>query len=226
MCFSASASFGAGIVLSVIGVASIKKVQHPSQFAFAAIPFLFAIQQIAEGILWITLPNIAYASLSHAMTYVFLFFAQFFWPFWVPIAILILDRKDKRNKIQKLLVVMGTLVSIYFAYCLLFYHVHAQIIGHHVTYSVDYPDPLNGYGAIFYFLSIVAPPFFSHVKRMWVFGTIIFISYAITAIFYDHYMLSVWCFFASIISMTIYAIMLEIIKMNKITIAIDKPLPE
>ena len=55
MCFSANASFGAGVVLTIIGVAAIKKVQHPSQILFASIPLLFAVQQISEGILWITL---------------------------------------------------------------------------------------------------------------------------------------------------------------------------
>jgi hypothetical protein len=84
MCFSASASFGAGVVLSAIGVVSIKKNQHKSQFLFASIPLLFAVQQFAEGILWLVLPNPEYASMQKHTTYVFLFFAQFFWPLWVP----------------------------------------------------------------------------------------------------------------------------------------------
>lgn len=36
--FSASTSFGAGIVLSSIDVASIKKTQTPSQVVFVSIP--------------------------------------------------------------------------------------------------------------------------------------------------------------------------------------------
>jgi len=215
MCFSANASFGAGIVLTVIGVAAIKKVQHPSQILFASIPLLFAVQQIAEGFIWVTLPNPVYASVSQGLTYAFLFFAQFFWPLWVPIAILMLEREDKRKKIQKIFVGMGMLVSFYLAYCLLSYHVHANIVGYHVTYTIDNPNPIGKYGGILYFIATVAPPFFSHIKRMWMFGTAIFISYIITAIFYDHYVVSVWCFFASIISISIYAIMLEIRNMNK-----------
>ena|SRR5674476_769986 len=121
MCFSANASFGAGVVLVVIGVMSIKKVQHPSQILFASIPLLFAVQQISEGILWVTLPNPAYTSLSQVMTYVFLFFAQFFWPLWVPIAILMLEKESKRKRIQKVLVGMGMIVALYFAYCLISY---------------------------------------------------------------------------------------------------------
>lgn len=215
MCFSANASFGASIVLTVIGVAAIKKVQHPSQLLFASIPLLFAVQQISEGIIWLTLANPAYAVLSQTMTYVFLFFAQFFWPLWVPIAVLMLEKESKRKKIQKILVGIGILVALYSAYFLLNYHVQAKIIGYHVTYTVDYPTHLVKYGGILYLIATVAPPFFSHIKRMWMFGTSIFISYLITAIFYDHYVVSVWCFFASIISISIYAIIIEIRNMKK-----------
>jgi len=215
MCFSASASFGAAVVLSAIGVAAIKKVQHPSQILFASIPLLFAIQQISEGILWLTLPNPEYAGLSQVMTYVFLFFAQFFWPLWVPIAILMLEREDKRKKIQKVLIGIGVIVAFYSAYSLISFDLHANIVGYHITYTVDNPDPLRKFGGIFYFIATVVTPFFSHIKRMWMFGTSIFISYVITAIFYDHYVVSVWCFFASIISISIYAIMIEIRNMNK-----------
>jgi hypothetical protein len=217
MCFSATASFGAGVVLSVIGVASMTKIKHPSQILFASIPLLFAVQQISEGILWITLPNPAYAALSQVMTYVFLFFAQFFWPLWVPIAILMLEKESKRKRFQKVLVGMGMIVAFYFAYCLVNYPVHATIVGYHVTYKVEYPNLLGRYGGILYLIATVAPPFFSHIKRMWMFGVSMFISYLITAIFYDHYVVSVWCFFASIISISIYAIMIEIRNMTKKT---------
>ena len=40
MCFSAGASFGAGVLLSVIGVASVKKTSSSSQLIFASIPFV------------------------------------------------------------------------------------------------------------------------------------------------------------------------------------------
>lgn len=76
MCFSAGASFSAGAVLAVIGAASLKQVQRPSQIAFASIPMLFSIQQVAEGVLWVTLPDPSAITTQHVATYMFLFFAQ------------------------------------------------------------------------------------------------------------------------------------------------------
>ncbi len=210
MCFSAGASFGAGIVLSVIGVAAIKKVQHPSQIPFAALPLIFAVQQISEGILWLALPNPAYLMLQQIITYVFLFFAQIVWPLWVPLAILLLEKKEKRGKIQKIVAGIGMLLSGYLAYCLISFHVEAKIIEHHIFYQQDYPAVNLTYGLWFYIIATIVPAFISHIKRMWMLGVTILISYIISDIFYEQYVVSVWCFFASIISISVYAIMLEI----------------
>ena len=210
MCFSASASFGAGIVLSVIGVATLKKVQQPSQIPFAALPLIFAIQQFSEGILWLALPNPAYLILQQVIAYIFLFFAQIVWPVWVPIAILLLEKKEKRRKTQKIVAGIGMLLSCYLAYCLISYHVEAKIIGYHIFYEQDYPTLNQTYGLAFYIIATIVPAFISHIKRMWMLGVTILISYIISDIFYEQYIVSVWCFFASIISISVYAIMTEI----------------
>lgn len=209
MCFSASVSFGAGAVLTVIGVATIKKTQHRSQLLFASIPFIFGMQQIAEGILWITLPHSDYGAVQKIFTYIYLFFAQILWPIWVPIAILMFEKDATRSIFQKILAGIGVFVGIILAYFLLTYQVKASIVGYHISYTLAYPESLKYYGVVLYALATIGPPFFSHIKRMWLLGATILISYVVTMIFYDHYILSVWCFFSSIISLSIYAIVLK-----------------
>ena len=215
MCFSATASFGAGIVLSVIGVASIRKAEHPSQIIFASTPLLFAVQQIAEGVLWVTLPNPAYVVTQKVITHLFLFFAEIVWPIWVPVALLLLEREATRKKAQRILVGVGILVSCCLAYFILSYHVQAKIIGYHVSYEQDFTTAFRTYIGALYVIVTVAPPFFSHIKRMWFLGLTTLISYIVTTIFYDNYLVSVWCFFASVISASIYVVMLEIKKAHK-----------
>jgi hypothetical protein len=58
MCFSATASFGASVVLGTIGVATLTKVKERAQVPFAIIPIMFAVQQFTEGILWIGLSDL------------------------------------------------------------------------------------------------------------------------------------------------------------------------
>lgn len=220
MCFSAGASFGAGIVLSAIGVASIKKAKSSSQIIFAGIPLIFAVQQITEGFLWLSLSNPGYAPLQQVTTYIFLFFAQVVWPVWVPFAILKLEPKERRKKSEKVLVGIGALVSVYLAYCLLIFPAEAKIVEYHISYEQNYPAAIARYCGFLYIVATIVPPFFSRIRRMWMLGTAILISYVITTIFYTDYIVSVWCFFASIISIAVYAILYELNNPNKI---ISKP---
>jgi hypothetical protein len=123
MCFSASASFGAGIVLSAIGIASLKKTKQPSQSFFASIPLLFAVQQITEGFLWLALKNPGYGFLLQPATYIFLAFAQIIWPTFVPLAIFLLEKKPNRLKTLRMLIGIGAIISLYLSFCLFSYPV-------------------------------------------------------------------------------------------------------
>ena len=51
MCFSATASFSAGAFLLGLGTLTLKSARRPRELPFAAIPLLFAIQQLSEGVI-------------------------------------------------------------------------------------------------------------------------------------------------------------------------------
>ena len=210
MCFSAGASFGASVVLTVIGVSSLKKVQQPAQLIFASIPLIFAAQQITEGFIWLALLHPGYAFMVQALTHIFLLIAQVIWPVWVPLGIWLLEKEATRKKILLAFLVTGILISVYISYCLVVYHVQASIIGYHVSYEQGYLVGFRRYGGILYIIATVIPPFFSSIKKMWLIGVATIISYAVTVIFYENYITSVWCFFASIISLSVFAIMRKI----------------
>jgi hypothetical protein len=209
MCFSATASFGASVVLAAIGVASIKQVQHKSQIVFACIPVFFCMQQFDEGLVWLSLtsPNV---SLNLYTTYIFLTFSQVVWPLWIPVAMMMVEDKGKRRKIQRLFVVIGITEAIYQLYCLINFPVHSEICGHHIYYHINHPDTFNFIEPAFYIVATIVSPFFTGIKRMWVLGLAVLISCLVSVIFYEHYTISVWCFFASVISISVYLIMREI----------------
>src|SRR5471030_2723711 len=81
MCFSATASLTAGTALSAIGVASLRLVKTKSERPFALIPLLFGIQQLSEGVIWLTFGHGAPA-LRPAMTYLYSFFSHVLWPIY------------------------------------------------------------------------------------------------------------------------------------------------
>jgi hypothetical protein len=210
MCFSAGASFGAGIVLSTLSVITLQKAKGTDKIMFAAIPLLFAIQQIVEGIVWLSLIDPAYLYWRQTATYIYLFFAQVMWPIWVPIAMLRMEKQRTRIRILWALSVIGVLTSVCLAYCLWAYDVQAAVRGRHIAYDIDFPTALASYGGIFYILVTIAPPFFSSIKKMWTVGLTILLSYLFTKLYFAEYIISVWCFFAAIISVVVYFILREI----------------
>jgi hypothetical protein len=126
------------------------------------------------------------------------------------VAILLLEKSGTRKNIPKVLVAAGLFIGVSLAYCLITYMAEAQIGANYIAYFQAYPLSLKIYGIVLYLVATLHPLFFSHIKHKWIFGTTILISYIITALFYDYYILSVWCFFSSTISIYIYVLIREI----------------
>ncbi|HYG52593.1 MAG TPA: DUF6629 family protein, partial [Flavobacteriales bacterium] len=204
MCFSAGTSFGVGIVLTTTGVATLKKANERSQFAFACIPLIFGIQQISEGFVWLSLQNPAFSEWQTVSTYIFLAFAQVVWPAWVPLSFLLLERQKKPKSILYGLTGIGLLVAGYLAYRLATNVVTSHIVGMHIWYDLGIEGGVVRVLGILYFVATVVPPFFSSLNRMWLLGTFILASYIITKLFFEEYVISVWCFFAALISVTVF----------------------
>ncbi|MBL7884074.1 MAG: hypothetical protein JNL69_08390, partial [Bacteroidia bacterium] len=131
MCFSTSASFGAGIILTTIGIASIKKVKKPSQILYASMPILFGAQQFTEGFVWLSLTNDNYSSWQSIPTYLFIFFAQVLWPIWVPLSIFYIEENKIRKIILALLVGIGALLGSYICYNMYLYNIDAYLTPYH-----------------------------------------------------------------------------------------------
>ncbi len=210
MCFSATASFSAGIVLAVAGIIAIRNTKHTSQLMFAAIPLLFSIQQFTEGFVWLALTH--HKEWQHIPIHIFLIFAQVLWPLWVPVSMLQIERSKIGRKLLSILVVIGASVSLYLLYTLISYNVSAAITPYHIHYELDFPTHFQYLVAGLYFLTTVVPPFLLKGKRMISLGLLNLASFVITMIFFDQYVISIWCFFAALIS---WEVILVIKELNK-----------
>ena len=207
MCFSAEASFTGGAVISAIGVATLMKVKKPAQIPFAVIPFIFGIQQCAEGILWITLKSGSADKLQSTGMYIFLITALIIWPTMIPLSIWLLEKGKQRRKVLAGLIAAGGIVSVFYTYCLILYSVYPQIQSFHIVYIDDFPRALVRIAFVIYLVATIAPLFVSSVKWMWLFGVLVAVSCLVTGIFFVEYLTSIWCFFAALISIVIYWIL-------------------
>ncbi len=207
MCFSATASFAGGVIITAIGVAVVTKVHKPSQLLFASIPLFFGLQQFTEGVLWLTIPNPEYAAIQKIATYIFLVMADVLWPALIPLAILMMENNDRKRKIIRILFITGLSVSVYYTCCLLFLNVTPQIMGYHIMYNSDFPKLIAIPVFILYLIATLTPLFVSSIERTHMMGILMFFSCLVTAIFFTQYLTSVWCFFAALISGVIFWIL-------------------
>ena len=203
MCFSAAASFVGGAVLTSIGILTIRKNKVPSQRLFAAIPFVFGIQQIAEGFVWTALQTSGQQLMLTLATYIFLFAALVIWPTVLPLSILLMEKDKTRRRILSAFLAVGIIVSLYHLIALFFVSVSATIISFHIQYFVSTPGELMMTASIAYVIATIPPIFTASNKKMLYFGIIICVSYLASLIFFLEYLTSVWCFFAALASLVI-----------------------
>lgn len=206
MCFSAGASFGASGVLVVTGVIAISKARDLPQRLFATIPLIFALQQLSEGLLWLAVKHAAFSAGQPVFTYFFLVFAWAVWPVWIPFTIRLLEKDVRRKRILTALLGIGIMVSLCVVIVLLKYPVEVISMQYHIHYHFDLPGSvrqLAGVIGLAYFLAAVVPAFISSQRRMTWLGIAFSASYLFAMIFYPGFVVSVWCFFAAVLSMVV-----------------------
>lgn len=202
MCFSAGASFGAGAVLIGAGIFAIAKIDSPKKIPFACVPIIFGLQQLSEGMLWLSFTHPNFASWEVLTTYLFLIFAQVVWPIWLPFSIWAMEPNKARKKIMFYLIWVGVLISGHLTYSLFAGGVSAVIEAHHIKYDLFFPS-MNIH-RIFYFFATVVPLFLSSLKWMKLVAGALLGSVILSYIFYAGVALSVWCFFAAILSLLVF----------------------
>ncbi|EKD43316.1 MAG: hypothetical protein ACD_72C00346G0002 [uncultured bacterium] len=200
MCFSATASFTASAVLGIVGVAAVSQTHNRRQLPLAFIPFIFAIQQLLEGWIWVSINN--GGTHTALLTYLYLFFALFWWPFYIPIAIYLLEKDKKTKNAMFILWLIGLFVGILEYYSYTKSPLTAQIINHCIFYKV--PSPLHIFTPILYLASTIGVTLLSSHKIIRLFGTLTAIFAAISAYLYYNNFTSIWCFFGAILSFVLF----------------------
>jgi len=197
MCFSATASFTAGVALLVVGTVTIRRAGKSAGLPFAAIPLLFGTQQILEGALWLTFP--AEAPLwNMVLTYVYSFFSHVLWPVYVPIAVLLIEPTPWRRKVLAAIAVAGAAIGLYLLYFLIRLPLVAQVTGRHIAYLSPHFYAVEAM-TLYLLGTCLSSLFSSHRSVRW-FGVAAFLSFIAAYAFYAAWFISVWCFFAAVLS--------------------------
>ena len=201
MCFSASASFVTAGITGVIGIAALTRVREPRELPLAAAPLLFALQQIVEGLLWLNLPLAPDDSLSAVLTFLFLFFAEAFWPLYAPLAVWLIEPREHRRHLMVVCQGIGAGVAAYLLWWNVGHPHVATMSDGHIVYGMGYRQPAAV--GVAYLISTGLPLLLSSQRTVIVLGAIVLAGLVVAYAFYWEAFISVWCFFAAAASVAI-----------------------
>ncbi len=201
MCFSAPASFIAGTVLCVVGVATLKSTVAKTEIPFAIIPLLFGIQQLTEGFIWLGFSH-EMPLLMQTMTYIYTVFSHVLWPIYVPLAIGIIEAVRWRKRTILAFLCVGVAVSLYLLFYIVTGPLVVELVGSHIVYLPPhfYEIPVM----VFYLAATCVSCFFSSHGFVKMFGVLLLLSFVTAYIVHVMALVSIWCFFAAILSLLIY----------------------
>ena len=204
MCFSAEASFMAGFGLLGSGIYFLRKPMIPEYRLLKMVPIFFGIQQLCEGVVWLTQLNSNYQTVAYVARGAFLFFAFFLWPLYIPRTLLPLATSSSYKSIQTFLYGMGVTVGSLLAWLSMYNGVSCMISCHHIEYFFTTPSTLTLPLIVYYCITTVVAFFLTGRKELVRFGMLMGLSVLISAYFYTIWFTSVWCFFAAGLSWYIF----------------------
>ena len=217
MCFSASVSYSAAAVLVSTGVYAVQQARrlHPPYWMlWALVPVFFGLQQAFEGRVWQELDaGDASAAVPYALG--FHFFSHFLWLWWLPLCSYLVEpgQTSKIGKLRKRVIggcaifgaFAGTLV-----YSEMIFHpewmsvvVREQSITYDFSFPYRSPIHLPITPAALYALTILVPLLFSSHRLIRIFGVLVILSMMLASETYSYAYVSVWCFFAAVLSLYI-----------------------
>lgn len=206
MCFSAAASFSAAAVLLPLGAVSVVRAWRSDRrfLALSALPVLFSVQQLMEGLVWRSgEAGDQAAVLRYSLAY--MFFSWLAWPVWVPLAAYFLEPSRRRPIYLLLAILGGGLGGLQY----LPYFAHegwltTRFLSFAISYEgkelLNYVIGRNATYAI-YLVVVIGPLLMSSDRDAKVFGVLVALVLVSTYLFFSFAYISVFCFGGALMSL-------------------------
>jgi hypothetical protein len=112
MCVSAEASFAAGSVLAVAGVATVRRALRydRSMLVFSLFPAIFALHQFIEGAVWLSVDGVIDGNLFR---YLYIAIAFLLWPVLTPFAAAFAEKDPRWRTARYFLFALGLMLGGY-----------------------------------------------------------------------------------------------------------------
>lgn len=200
MCFSAEADLAMGVAIAVVGVDSLRHVEHRRELPLAALPLLFAFHQINEAFVWWGLDGRTPMSLAEAAAFVYLGIA-FVLPVLVPVAVRAIETDEDRRRVMAGFAVLGGFVSLILLAALVRNGPSPVPEDLYVSYSVGVSNGVLL--TVAYVVATCGAFLAASPRRLVLVGWFNLLVVALLAWFNTAGVISLWCAWAAVVSVLI-----------------------
>lgn len=182
-----------------MGILTLREAKTKSEIPLASIPLLFAVQQAIEGALWLSFGS---PLLVKTLAYAYSLFSHILWPVFIPFSVYLIEPRGERKKILKALVFIGALIALYDFVYISQYPVNVEVVNQSIAYLYAHFYPQLTLAL--YVIAVSASGLLSSYPIMKFLGVMAALSLIAALQFYQATFISVWCFFAAVLSIVVY----------------------
>ncbi len=201
MCFSPQADFTAGTVITLVGVQTLRHVDHRRELIVGALPLLFGLHQLVEGFVWLGLRGEVSQGLGDTARQTYIVFAHAVLPALVPLGFTLLEPDRRRARWMWPLVAAGVLLGAYLLWQVTAYPVGAQQLARCIDYTTHTPNDLL-IGAL-YVIVTCGPALMSTRRHLRWFGAVSLLGAVAAALVRVDELTSLWCVYVALVSVLI-----------------------
>jgi hypothetical protein len=220
MFFSATLSFITAAIVGLSGVIAVARVPSWRHLPFAAIPILFAVQQVLEGLIWQRVSDGGLYQSLHGLASKYVFIAEAVWPVFIPLAVLLIEPSRIRQYLMAGAVLLGFGLFLFFSSLVSVGTYDAVVEGDCIRYTGCvqlsqnfslYPFA-SGQKWSFSNLEWTTVPFtlvtvgaliLSSIRSVRLFGYLAALGIVLAVAIQPSAFVSLWCFFAALASVSV-----------------------
>lgn len=200
MCFAPEMDLAAGIVITAVGIDTLRHVRTREQIAMASLPVVFGIHQLVETLVWWNLQGHVSDSIGDLAAWIYLAIAIGLVPVLVPYAFLKLGTVEW-PRLAWVFLFAGVATATIDMIALGAGPVVREIDGYHVAYSIGLPHAALALTA--YVFATCGPSLVSRSAALRWFGVGNLAVVTLLAWLDQNAVVSLWCVWAAITSILI-----------------------
>ena len=201
MCFSAEADIIAGLVVTGVGIDTLRHVGHHKEATLAVLPVIFGIHQLIEVPVWLGAEGRVSEGVAHSAAWLYLLIAFGVIPWLVPFGVRALEVEPSRRRSMTPLVWLGVLVSSALTVPIVAGPVAATTSEAHIAYSADLY--WGGRFTVLYVAATCGALLASSDRVVRVYGIVNLVAVGTLAMLLTSGVISLWCVWAAVTSIAI-----------------------